>query len=453
MGGKTDRDDRLGRQFDGRGRDRFAVEPGAASAPCGKALVTEWIVNRRHEQFVAIGQRDRDAVGRKTVDVVGRPVERIDDPSPSAARVPRHAGRKRRPPPFPLLADEAVCWKCLEQNSPHFRLRRVVGLGDQVAWPLRRGLEATDPLVEHAATGPGGRLAHAKRVGGGRHDGQESGWALRARPGITINRQCSSRGDMPGATTGPLQSGPFLDPPHPGTLLVNASPAASAIWSISGSVASLPTVAGGGRLDVALPKNGLEFRSPASGCDTVLGVDLSSLSDHWLRGADVVAAYEPDDSRRLRSTVMWRAHGSREGVVSWEVVVSAQTSLLETNVAVAVLSDVAADTLLWSPGGESSRWRSMAAASALPEGAAAVLARREGSSCLVAVHPADARRIDIERSAGRCGVTCRLFAAPLEKGVLLRSRVVAAVGPAMGDEAWADQVLRAFAASPPPLTT
>jgi hypothetical protein len=71
----------------------------------------------------------------------------------------------------------------------------------------------------------------------------------------------------------------------------------------------------------------------------------------------------------------------------------------------------------------------------------------------VAVHPADARRIDIEPSAGRCGVTCRLFAAPLEKGVLLRSRVVAAIGPERNDEAWADRVLQAFAASPPLLTT
>lgn len=215
----------------------------------------------------------------------------------------------------------------------------------------------------------------------------------------------------------------------------------------------MPLVAGGGRLDVALPRNGLELRSSSNDRDTVLAVELSSLADHWLRGADLVAAYEPDDPRRLRSTVMWRAHGSREGVVSWEVVVSAQTSLLETEVSVAVRSDVAADTLLWSTGGEASPWRSIASATALPEGAAAVLARRQGSSCLIAVHPADARRIDIDRSAGRCGVSCKLFAAPLEKGVLLRSRVVAALGPAVGDEAWADQVLRAFASSPPPLTT
>jgi len=185
----------------------------------------------------------------------------------------------------------------------------------------------------------------------------------------------------------------------------------------------------------------------------VLGVNLSSLADHWPRGADLVATYEPDDPRRLRSTVMWRSHGRHEGIASWEVVVSAQTSLLETEVAVEVWSDIAADSLLCLSGSNAPCWRPIAPGEALPESAAAILARRAGSSCLIAVHPTDARRIDIETSAGRCGVTCRLFAAPLEKGVLLRSRVLAAVGPASDDTVWAQRLCDEFAASPPPLTT
>ena len=63
---------------------------------------------------------------------------------------------------------------------------------------------------------------------------------------------------------------------------------------------------------------------------------------------------------------MWRSHGRHEGITSWEVVVSAQTSLLETEVAVDVWSDIAADSLLWSPGGDASRWRPIAAGAALP---------------------------------------------------------------------------------------
>jgi len=56
--------------------------------------------------------------------------------------------------------------KSLEHDPTHLRLRRMVGLGDEVARPLRRGLEAADPLLEHTAAGPGGRLTNLKRIGG-----------------------------------------------------------------------------------------------------------------------------------------------------------------------------------------------------------------------------------------------------------------------------------------------
>jgi hypothetical protein len=70
---------------------------------------------------------------------------------------------------------------------------------------------------------------------------------------------------------------------------------------------------------------------------------------------------------------------------------------------------------------------------------------------LVAVHPADVRRILVASAAGRVRVTCWLFTAAIEKGVLLKSRVLAAVGPA-ADTAWADALVVDLAASPPPLS-
>lgn len=215
----------------------------------------------------------------------------------------------------------------------------------------------------------------------------------------------------------------------------------------------LGSAAGGGRLDVAAAERGIELRDPAGGHDAVLGVELATLAEHWLRGTDVVAVYEPHDARRLRSTVMWRAHGRDAGVASWEVVVSAQTALLETDVTVAVRADVAADSVQWLPAGAASGWRPLDPHDRVPAECGALLVRRSGSSCLLAVHPADARRIAVDRAVGRCVITSRLFSAPLEKGVLLRSRVLAAVGPVADDEAWAERTLRAFAASPPPLTT
>ena len=228
---------------------------------------------------------------------------------------------------------------------------------------------------------------------------------------------------------------------------------ASATWSMLDSVATLDSAGGGGRLDVAAAERGIEVPDPAGGCDAVLGVELAPLAEHWLRGSDVIAVFEPRDARRLRSSVMWRAHGRRGSVVSWEVVVSAQTALLETEIAVAVRATVAAESLWWLPAGRPSAWRALAPPDRLPTEAAAILVRRRLSSCLVAVHPDDVRAIDVDRAADRCTITCRLFSAPLEKGVLLRSRVLAALGPAADDESWAQPTLQAFATSPPPLDT
>lgn len=224
-------------------------------------------------------------------------------------------------------------------------------------------------------------------------------------------------------------------------------------WSMTGSIATIELAAGRGRLDVAHADRGLLIPDASGGHDALLGVDLAPLVEHWLRGSDVIAVFEPHDARRLRSTAMWRAHGRCADVESWEVIVSAQTALLETDVSVTVRADVAADALLWSPGGAAARWESLPPHTEPPAAARAILARRGSSSCLVAVHPADARRIDAVLAAGRGAITCRLFASALEKGVLLRSRVLAAVGPAADDQAWAARAMEAFDASPPPLTT
>lgn len=75
-----------------------------------------------------------------------------------------------------------------------------------------------------------------------------------------------------------------------------------------------------------------------------------------------------------------------------------------------------------------------------------MLARRPATSVLVAVHPADLRHVDVAIHDSVARVRCLLFASAIEKGVLLRGRVRAAVGPRSGDEAWASQMLAAFAA-------
>jgi hypothetical protein len=72
---------------------------------------------------------------------------------------------------------------------------------------------------------------------------------------------------------------------------------------------------------------------------------------------------------------------------------------------------------------------------------------------LVAAHPGDARRMTVRREGTRIVVECWLFSTELEKGVLLRSRVLAAIGPTADATRWAGDLAARFAASPPILTT
>ena len=71
----------------------------------------------------------------------------------------------------------------------------------------------------------------------------------------------------------------------------------------------------------------------------------------------------------------------------------------------------------------------------------------------VLLHAHEVPVIEARAAHGRITISCPLFAPRLEKGVLLRSRVLAAQGPAAGDEAWAADAVTAFAALPPMLTT
>lgn len=229
-------------------------------------------------------------------------------------------------------------------------------------------------------------------------------------------------------------------------------------WSLAEFMALHRTDDVRATLDLERPALGIAASS-AGHVDRLLGVDLAveplSPADHWQRAADVVAVYEPADSRHLRATVMWRGGTPARGITSWEAIVSAQTSLLESDATLSVGARIGATHVLVHDGGA---WRPLDRGAAVPAGATAVLIRRDGAaagatSVLIAVHPQDRRGIDVRREGSHVLVSCPLFSAALEKGVLLRSRVLAAIGPATGDEAWSERVTADFAASPPPLTT
>lgn len=235
---------------------------------------------------------------------------------------------------------------------------------------------------------------------------------------------------------------------------------AAAPWRLEGHHAVDPRSAAPALIDLDAVGDGIRLGA-AGRADAILGLDLRPqwrLADRWLRGGDVTVVYESADARHLRATAMWRLHSCGSSVRGWQVIVSTQTSLLQSDSILAVTSTCTTtpgDEWLWGDQTEGTfRWRRHP-----HEAATAVLVRRGAAadpgrtSLLVAGHPDEVRGLEVRQADGRATISCWLFSPQLEKGVLLRSRVLAAVGPAAGDEDWAADAATAFAALPPMLTT
>lgn len=235
-----------------------------------------------------------------------------------------------------------------------------------------------------------------------------------------------------------------------------------AAWNISAGRATCTSVDPPSAIDFDRPAAGLEMATHGAGRpDHLLGLDFEAacgLVDAWSRGGDLVAVYE-SAAGRLRATAMWRADapwcGPACGSQAWcrEVVVSAQTPLLEATPRVVVVAEVvgeAATPVRVRDGG-------LVEVASEPTAAHGFFVRRPaGMAVLFLVHPLDARAVEATVGDDRVRIAAHLFPAVLEKGVLLRSRVIAAGGPVsdgIAIPAWAERLAAAFAASPPVLTT
>ena len=230
-------------------------------------------------------------------------------------------------------------------------------------------------------------------------------------------------------------------------------------WRLSGLMAT--DEVSRARIDLAEPAMGVRVDDGGPGLK-LLGLDVPEgcrPTEAWARRDDLTAIYEPGDDRRLRIAAMWRAGQADErfpDVRSWQLILSAQTSLLSSLAELSVESTGVGSvtTGVWRE--DHVDWQ----AATGPEATCLRICNEaEPASCLVlAIHPDDAGRI--EHGGGDNGsalLRCRLFPTALEKGVLLRSRVLVALGPAASRntqvDGWEQSVLRQFAGSEPILST
>ncbi len=183
----------------------------------------------------------------------------------------------------------------------------------------------------------------------------------------------------------------------------------------------------------------------------------------YVRGCDLVCTYLQDDNRKIRGQVYWRAFewgpNRAPGV---DLIVSVQTSLLDSDPMLKVCSMVSVKEIL-----EVKSLEHATADNITPGGGdfSTVYLRAPGAACLLfrlaadeltyveMVHPADFVSSSFQKTgSGEVEHSTQLFRGPLEKGVILRSRLRGVIVPRSGDVAAAIACYREFAASEPPLT-
>jgi hypothetical protein len=243
----------------------------------------------------------------------------------------------------------------------------------------------------------------------------------------------------------------------------------SAAWRLRATRAALETALLSAALDLERPAGGLTIDGRETWgrflalplFDAQASDQPAIVQDAYVRGQDLVVAYEQTSARPFRVTLYWRAlarDAAPGALVGVELIVSVQTSLLESRPAIDVHSELAADELFVLDERGALVRRELTEGRPLDTAAAAcalVRLREPATSYAQMLHPATAAESRIERrAAGGLRVDHRLFfPSDLEKGVILRARLRAIFLPRAGDIEAAAGYHRGFLASPPPLTT
>ncbi|MFT7643074.1 MAG: hypothetical protein ACI9G1_004837 [Pirellulaceae bacterium] len=177
------------------------------------------------------------------------------------------------------------------------------------------------------------------------------------------------------------------------------------------------------------------------------------LLEAYQRGNDLVVTYEAAGDRTVRTQIYWRVlPGLAEGVVGFEIILSVQTDLLDSQPLTTIstqLSEGAAYRGTETSEGELSFDRYFQGSSAT----VATLVRGTEFSLLEQVHPTDYFGQVMLEDTGRVTIDRRVFPEGLEKGVIRRARFQAFLMPRSGDVESAKQLFAAFDEAAPPLTT
>jgi hypothetical protein len=209
-----------------------------------------------------------------------------------------------------------------------------------------------------------------------------------------------------------------------------------------------------------------DFHPLAPELTALTALELAA-AEHYVRGGDLVATYPDRPANQLRTQVYWRAgtHPRDGALAAIELVVSVQTSLLDSCPKIAIGSHLHASEALRMTDSQSGAFTSIVPPSAEvdPDSVAdaphCYLFRLPGRqySYIEMIHPADVQSTTwdgwLHGPHYRLQLRHELFADRLEKGVILRARVLGVLVDRRDDRTAALRHWQRFLVEDLPLTT
>ena len=245
--------------------------------------------------------------------------------------------------------------------------------------------------------------------------------------------------------------------------------ARSSPWTLLAETATLKTPGLEASLSVDLPAQGLaSLRWQGKELSTwrilqVLVPEIQSpqslsVQESYVRGADLVASYRADEIGQRQPHIYWRfVEQASRGAAGVQMIVSSQTSLLDSDPQLVCTSHFAGEELL-SHDGQRSFQRIQTSGQEDVAVSSAYLVRAAGAdfSFLEMIHPTDFAGAVVRPAGGSSGTwqsQFQLFPERLEKGVIRRARLAAWFVPRSGDVETSSELFQQFVEEPPPLTT
>jgi len=226
-------------------------------------------------------------------------------------------------------------------------------------------------------------------------------------------------------------------------------------WQLRGTTASVRFARGEARLDLLRPQTGINLDGEEFAASRFMslatGVGNAALPasevESYVRGDDLVATYATTAARPTRVQLYWRLFpiGAERQNSACELIISAQTPLWDCDPTIRMQTD-------------------LSHVRAARQQAGITVCELAGATYLEAVHPHDFQETNLawsrppatelpEEERGAVAIRQTLFAQRLEKGVILRARLLAAWLPRNVEESQIADLYARFAASPPVLTT